>query len=310
MTNYGSHDSRIRIRSPGRANLMGDHTDYAGGLVLPVAIDQHILLEARPRNGLVALVSDAESDQVQVSLKDGAGPERGWGRYVTGVVRQLQQMGFAIAGFEGELHSHLPIGGGLSSSAALEVAVALALLQEPVDARTVADACHLAENNQVGVPCGVMDQCRLITELLEIDSLREVDEGSIRKRKSDLGDMLFRRARHFVTENDRVLKTRSALTAGDTAALSDLFAESHQSLSADLDVATPDIDLLQQCAQQTEGVIGARLTGGGFGGCIVALIRKHEAQTTVAEVVGRYEAASGKRTRAWISEAADGASRD
>jgi galactokinase len=341
---------------------MGDHTDYNGGLVVPVAIEQNLSIQGHARPDEVRLTSDRETTAAVVPLSGGPLPS-GWGRYVAAVVCALREMDLAIRGFEGAVRSTLPSGAGLSSSAALEVAVALALLAEDVDGATIARACHRAENVYVGVPCGVMDQMavalcrerhallidcrtetfeyvpigddfavlvvesgvqrdlqqsgyaervkesRAVAAALGIDSLRDATEDLLRAYKKQLGNVLYRRVRHVVTENERVIATPAALIDKDRPRIRELFDESHASLRDDYEVSTPEVDTLQRCALDTEGVIGARLTGGGFGGCIVALIERDGEDAIAEEVSQRYAAVSGREVRAWMSSAAGGARR-
>ena len=342
---------------------MGDHTDYNDGFVLPVALEQHLQFSCRRHEGEVILTSDAEAGTVRVSLSNGSGPTTGWGRYVTAVVRQLVGMGIPVAGCEGTISSTLPIGSGLSSSAALEIGVALAIAARRIEREALADACHQAENVHVGLPCGVMDQmtvalaerghalfidcrskhyehvpfpldlavavldpetarelqasgyrerweqCRAAAKVLGVPALRDVTLDDVKGRRAELGDVLYRRARHVVTENERVLATRSALASGDLDALRPLFDESHASLARDFEVTIPEIDALQRCAAATDGVMGARLTGGGFGGCLVALVRAADADSVAQEAVVRYRTDSGRTARAWVSPPAEGARR-
>jgi galactokinase len=152
-------------------------------------------------------------------------------------------------------------------------------------------------------------QCREAAAVLGIDSLRDATHEVMRTYEHQLGDVLLRRVRHVVTENERVTATTAALAPIDRSRIRELFDESHASLRNDYEVSTPEIDVLQRCAVDSEGVIGARLTGGGFGGCIVALVDKDGADASAAEVKQRYQAASGRDVRAWVSPPADGARR-
>ena len=344
--------------APGRANLIGEHTDYNDGFVLPVALELTTIVSGR-RAPDVLLESDGHPGSVTVDLATGDGPVDGWGRYVTAVVRVLRDEGLPIRGVRGRITSTVPVGTGLSSSAALEVAVALALLVEPIDAVHLARLCQRAENEHVGVRSGIMDQlasagssagaalfidCRsLATEAVPLpDSLRvvvvdsgerrELGSGEYNRRREeceaaaghlgvaslrdltaqdlprlDLPEPLGDRVRHVVTENARVLAARPALRAADKAALGELFRASHESLATDFAVSTPRLDALVAAAVATDGVIGARMTGAGFGGCIVALVEASEAEAAVREVIERYAAATGHAGRGWVSRPASGA---
>ena len=309
----------MRAHAPGRVNLIGDHTDYTGGFVLPIAIDLGTTVTGTPLDGMVRLRSEAFGVPAAVPLDvdDPRAVEPPWARYVAGVVRVLRPS----TGVVGTITSTLPVGSGLSSSAALEVAVALALGFEGT-AVELARACQQAEHLAVGVPSGVMDQlaaaagveghallidctslsvtpiplpgscavwivdsggnrelaqseygvrhaeCAAATRV--IGPLRDADVGSVERIDDPL---LRRRARHVVTENRRVLNTASALAAGDLDAAGAAMTASHASLRDDFEVSTATLDDLVVSLTATPGVYGARLTGAGFGGSVVALTR-------------------------------------
>jgi galactokinase len=317
------------FRAPGRVNLIGEHTDYSGGLVLPAAIDRGIELDCEPQDGVVMLASLGKTVSVTA---DGSSPAEGWGRYVAAVAAELGALGRPAVGLRGELRSDLPQGAGLSSSAALEVAVATALCAvadfqlEPLE---LAEACRRAEERAVGVPCGLMDQAasvlgraghallldcgtlehRLVPipdglALLVVDSgvRRRLEDSAYadRRRELEAGDE--RRVRHVRTENERVRAAVEALAAGDLAAVGRLFAASHASLRDDFEVSTPELDRLVELALAA-GAVAARLTGAGFGGSIVALVKAGEAERIGAEVVSAYPG----RGTALVCRAADGA---
>lgn len=298
---------------------MGDHTDHSGGLVLPIAIDLGTTVEGEREGDRVDLRSDwAPSTEALVPLDvdDPASVEPAWARYVAGVVAELRPS----QGLRGQVSSTLPVGSGLSSSAALEVAVALALGAEPGSTET-ARLCQRAEQRASGVPCGVMDQltsllgraqhalridCSTLVvepvplpdgiDVVVVDSgeRRALAESGYAARVADcrraesaigplraatlgqvaaLDDPVLRRpARHVVTENERVDALAAALRAGDRAAMGDVLAASHASLRDDFEVSTPALDALVAELVAMPGVIGARLTGAGFGGCAVALV--------------------------------------
>lgn len=303
---------------PGRVNLIGDHTDYAGGLVLPMAIDLGTTVRGQRGGDRVVLTSDAEPHPAVVSL-DVADPTAvvpAWARYVAGVVAELRP----DAGFTGTVSTTLPVGAGLSSSAALEVAVALALGFEG-ESLALAQLTQHAEQQASGVPCGIMDQLAsaagraghaLLIDCHSLDvtpvpvpegvevrvvhsgqarqlagseyaerraavEAAELELGPLRLRTDpadadELADpVLRRRARHVIGENARVRTAVDALRAGDLAAVGEAMAGSHRSLRADFNVSTPVLDDLVARLAATPGVIGARLTGAGFGGCVVAL---------------------------------------
>lgn len=330
--------SRVRARAPGRVNLIGDHTDYTGGLVLPMAIDLETVVEAESGGDRVVLRSASEPVHAEVPLEieDPGSVEPPWARYVAGVVTTTRPR----HGLEGSVSTTLPVGAGLSSSAALEVAVALALgfRGSKVD---LAERCREAEERATGVPCGIMDQLASIAgragHALRIDCTtlewtevpipsqldvfvihsgvtRRLAGSAYRERRAEceaaeaqigplrqatlesvdaLSDpVLRRRAKHVVTENRRVLEFAAALASGRLADLGPLLAASHASLRDDFEVSTPELDDLVARMVATPGVIGARLTGAGFGGCIVAL------------------ADSGTSLAGWRVQASDGATVD
>ena len=308
---------KVRVDSPGRVNLLGGHTDYNDGFVLPMAIDLGITLVAERSGSRVALVSLDEPDPaiVELDVADPAAVKPAWARYVAGVVHELRP----TSGLIGELKSTLPIGAGLSSSAALEVAVALALGFEGSPAE-LALACQRAEHLASGVPCGIMDQLTIAAGVeghgLLIDcgrlevvpvplpaaaEVHVIHSGQARtlagsdyaKRRAEceaaaavIGPLrtakvqdaeaideavLRRRARHVITENDRVLTFADALRSSDLPAAGSIMAASHMSLRDDFEVSTPVLDELVARLLFTPGVYGARLTGAGWGGCVVAL---------------------------------------
>jgi galactokinase len=310
----------IAARAPGRVNLIGDHTDYTGGLCFPIAIDRSVEIIGRrdPSVGDVRLSSSGQPDAVvPLDVDDPAGVEPEWARYVAGIVAQLRPAG----GFIGNVRSDLPAGSGLSSSAALEVACALALGSDESDPIALARLCQSAEHAARGVPTGLLDQlasicgvegsglhldCRSlevvavplppqdvaqwlvvwtgarslaasgyadrVTELARaeavvgplrratISALDAIDDSTIRAR-----------ARHVVTENARVDDFAAAIASGDLDGAGALMSESHGSLSGGFDCSTPQIDELCRTLSNRAGVHGARMTGGGWGGCVVAL---------------------------------------
>jgi galactokinase len=320
--------STVRVHAPGRVNLIGGHSDYTGGLVLPMAIDLGTTLEGTRGGDRIELRSDDEPQQAVVSLgrldepHPVAGIEPRWARYVAAVAAAIPQR----TGFAGTVVTTIPIGTGLSSSAALEVAVALALGADDdgkANRPALAEVLRDAELVASGVPCGVMDQLSSLCGVqghailldcttLEVTPVRVpdaarivvVNSGEIRSlagvpyaqrrdetvRAAELlggpgsprsasraevdaiaDPMLRRRARHVVTENERVRGVCEAFAAGDLVAAGALMTESHASLRDDQEVTTSRLDELVERLVATPGVHGARLTGGGWGGCVVAL---------------------------------------
>ena len=295
--------------APGRVNLIGEHTDYSGGLVLPVAIQLGITLTCEP------------ADEIALEAPGGE-------RYVAAVAEELAELGRPDVGINGVVEADLPQGAGLGSSGAFEVVVALALCNvaefelEPLE---LALACQRAERRAVGVPSGILDQAASLLGregsalLLDCGTLEHrwvplpddvailvVDSGehhshegsgySDRRRELEAGDP--RRVRHVETENERVRETVTALEAGDARALGPLFAASHASLRDDYEVSTPALDRLVERALEA-GAFAARMTGGGFGGSIVALAERDQA-ADVLEWIG---------ARGWIVRSAGGATR-
>ncbi len=315
-----------RAFAPGHVNLIGDHTDYTGGLVLPVAIQLGTTVIGRPGGSTIELVSDRDPTPVRFevgSATDAAGGRSaprpaGWGAVVAAVAQLVRPR----AGFVGAVASTVPLGAGLSSSASLEVALALALGFEGSDlelARLAQSAEHLAS----GVPCGLMDQLASVAgqaghallidcstdhvrpiavpEAWEIQVVHsevtrtlagsayaerreaceraESEIGPLRNAQvADLAGLtdatLHRRARHVVTENDRVRAFATALTAVDSSTASAMMAGSQRSLRDDFEVSHPEVDELVELLVRHPGVIGARMTGAGFGGCVVALTER------------------------------------
>jgi galactokinase len=348
-------------RAPGRANLIGEHTDYNEGFVLPVALEMATWIAGRRADGVLELRSlDVEGD-VTVDLATGEGPDQGWGSYATGVVKALLDDGVALEGFGGILASEVPRGAGLSSSAALEIVIASALVAERIDEVRMARICQRAENVYVGMQCGIMDQlasaagragaallidcrdnriepvdmpgglavllidsgmahehvdgaynarrreCEEAAKALGLKSLRDADLELLERGKADMSDVAYRRARHIVTENERVLATVEALRASDADRLGALFAESHNSYSKDFEASTVEVDELVRIAGEVDGVVASRLTGGGFGGCTVNLVEKGKAEQAADEISSRYGDATGHRGRWWVSVPAPGA---
>jgi galactokinase len=326
------------FRAPGRANLIGEHTDYNDGFVLPAALELATWVAGRPRpDGIISLRSlDGEIE-----------------RHVDAVANALRDDGIEVNGFDGLVASEVPIGVGLSSSAALEVALACALGGAALEPTRLAAVCHRAENVYLGTRSGIMDQlasaagrdghallidCRDLSvtpipfpesvSLLLVDSAvsRELAESAYNERVAEcraaakalglrslrdathadlsrLSGVLLRRARHVVGEDERGLAAAEALRAGRLDELGPLFRASHVSLRDDFEVSTPELDRLVELAGETDGVIASRLTGAGFGGCTVNIVRAELAEAAGREIVQRF----GAGARFWVSRPADGA---
>ena len=368
--------------APGRVNLIGEHTDYNEGFVLPFAIGPRTAVAAARRfDGVLAMASAQFPGRViTVPLTDvGPGAVQGWTAYPTGVAWALReahpQLGGTVAGAGLNLYfdSTVPTGSGLSSSAALECAVALALndlLELGADRADLARACQRAENTVVGAPTGIMDQfaslfgqpgsavfldCRAIAgqnvplaleaagleivladtrqqhahaaggyaerrasceraaRLLGVRALRDVGVGDLEKAASVLDPETFRRARHVVTEDERVLAAvaalRADLLASDPAALGALLTASHESMRDDFAITTPALDLAVETAI-AGGAAGARMTGGGFGGAIIALVAKTRAAQTAEAITSAFARARFAAPRLSTVAPSDGARRE
>ena len=344
-------DAEVEASAPGRVNLIGEHTDYNGGFVLPTVIPQRTHVELARREGRAIQVwSDAVPGAGVVAYTLGQERRAGdWADYVRGVTWVLQDAGFAIGGADLRITSTVPLGSGLSSSAAIEMSVLKALREAfalDIGPLEMARAGRRAENEFVGVPTGVMDQmasllardgtalfidtrtldyrtvplppglellvvnsgvrhnlakgdyrtrrreCEEAARMLGVPELRDVTADEL-ERVNALGEPHRRRARHVVTENARVLAAVAAMEAADGAELGRLFDRSHASMRDDYDVSVPEVDLLVALARQQPAVVGARLTGGGFGGSIVALVETGRAAAVGSLVASAYRDATG-----------------
>ena len=307
-------------RAPGRVNLIGEHVDYLGGTVLPFACDREIRLVTLPRDGEVVVSSEDAPGEVRIPLDGSAAAPQGWGRYVAGVVAALRADGRPVRGFRGVLSSSIPVGAGLSSSAALIAVLAMALLDGE---RPPPQLLQSAEHCAVGVPCGVMDHVAVLHgragHALEVDcaavtwraiplpsvgvvvidtgTRRSLDDGRYAERRretedalrisqagGEAGDVGRRRLRHVASEEERVGGFIAAMQNGDVAALGALVNESHASLREDFEVSSPALEAGVTAARSRPECLGARLVGAGFAGCVLALVRAGSEDAFVAAV--------------------------
>jgi galactokinase len=366
----GSTSIRI-FRAPGRVNLMGEHTDYNDGFVMPVALEFYTYVAIGPRKDRqihLRSLDFKESREFDLSAKV-AGPSGDWSDYVRGVAAVLDAATHRISGANLVIKGEVPMGAGLSSSAAVEVSSALAFLAISgieLDRAEVARLCQRAEHEYAGTKCGIMDQfiscfgranhallldCRDLTyKMLKIDEQvriiicntkvrHELASGEYNRRRADceagvrylqqhlpavralrdvtleeldrygesLPEITFRRCRHVISENTRVLAAAKALQSVDLREFGRLMAESHRSLRDDYEVSCPELDIMVEIAQKIRGVFGARMTGGGFGGCTVNLVRADAVEEFHKTVAREYQAAVGLRPDIYTCSAADGA---
>ncbi len=331
-------DPRV-FSAPGRVNLIGEHTDYNEGFVLPMAIDRRTFVAATARtDGWITCYSTALESEVAFEIAPDMLPADDWGNHIRGVAAMLVRERFATGGGANlMIASDVPLGAGLGSSAALEIAVAYALLSlsgQVIDLNDTAELALRAEHEFVGTQCGIMDQyiacfgieghallidchsldyravptgdgdpefvicdtrvrhhlasseyntrrseCetgvrRLASRRSEIATLRDVTIEELEESKDLLPEHIYRRCRHVITENKRTTEAATALADGDFARFGHLMQESHESLRHDYEVSCRELDLCVEIASQTKGVLGARMTGGGFGGCTINLVAR------------------------------------
>jgi galactokinase len=364
-------DPRL-FRAPGRVNLIGEHTDYNEGFVLPVAIDLETVTAAAARNDRLIRVYSLNLDGKAEFDLDVPGPSRrgNWLDYIEGVARVLERRGIVLRGANLAVLSDVPIGAGLSSSAALEVSTGLALVrlsEQEVDPITLALAAQEAEHIYVGAQVGIMDQfiallgreghallidCRTLEAvpvpidtsqaaivivntnvkhkisasvyntrraecesavailkrvLPHIKTLRDVSVADFEKYEQLLPEPIRRRCRHVVTENERTLYAAEALRRNDLDEMGRLMYLSHQSLRDDYEVSSMQLDALVEIAAETHGVFGARMTGGGFGGCTVNLVMRDALESFRRNVNEKYPLRTKLDPTIYITEARDGA---
>ncbi|MEJ2557291.1 MAG: galactokinase [Anaerolineae bacterium] len=363
-----SPDPQPRLfRAPGRVNLIGEHTDYNDGFVLPAAIDYQVVVAARERDDARINVYALDFGRWDHFDLDSITRRRknAWSNYIRGVAWSLQQDGHALVGMDAVVAGDVPIGAGLSSSAAIEVAIGYTLLRlgkVEVDRIALALAAQRAENDFVGMRCGIMDQfisclgqvnhallidcrdlshrpvplppdaaliiadsgvrrglveseynarraeCEAAARHFDVPALRDLDEAAFDARAHELPSVVRRRARHVITENARTLAATQALDAGDLATFGELMDASHTSLRDDFEVSCRELDMLVEIARSVDGVYGARLTGAGFGGCIVAIAQHAAAEKVATAIYERYPPDAGREAKVYICQPSDGAS--
>ena len=378
-------------QAPGRVNLIGEHTDYNDGFVMPAAIGLLTTVAIAPRTDRVLQIHSMNfGESVDFTLPDiGAAAPRAherahWSDYVCGVAVTLEAGGHRLGGADIAVFGEVPIGSGLSSSAALEVAAGYALLETAghlVDRVELAKLCQRAENEYVGMRCGIMDQfaascarqgsailldCRslqhrwlalpgeagepgrlqgdgagaslvvcntmvrhqlalgeynlrreeceeavrvLAHDIPAVRALRDVNRADLERHGTALREVVYRRARHVVTENDRVLAAAVALEQGDLPAFGRLLGESHRSLRDDFEVSCDELDLMVRLAGECAGVYGARMTGGGFGGCTVNLVDADRVDEFRRSIVAGYKKLTGLTPEIHVCSTAGGAGR-
>ncbi len=359
--------ARLIAEAPGRVNLVGEHTDYNEGHVLPLAIDRTVAVAAAPQPDAVHAYSLDYDQEDSFSLAD-LRPlaDGGWCNYVRGVAWALREAGHDLRGLQLAITGDVPLGAGLSSSAALEVAVAAAFAaasEIPLGPRELALLAQRSENDFVGVQCGIMDQfaavfgqsnhallidcrtldvepvplsldeqgmaviivdsavrralgdspynqrrreCAQAAAALDVPALRDVASDDLEARRPELLPELYRRARHVVTEEARVAAAVGALRRGDLEALGRLLCHSHESLRDDFQVSCRELDLLVELAGKVEGVLGARLTGAGFGGCTLNLVHTGALEAFGRAVLETYRQRTGLPAQMHIVRASQG----
>ncbi|HTL04206.1 MAG TPA: galactokinase [Gemmatimonadales bacterium] len=361
-------DPTLRARAPGRVNLIGEHVDYSDGFVLPLAIDRAVVVAAAP--GATPALRAHVADLTERDSFDPAAPFQaagGWRDYIRGVAAVLREAGIAVPPADLAIAGDVPRGGGLSSSAALEVAVARALLAlagASLDPLELARLCRRAEVEKVGVACGIMDQCASIlgregfailldcrslavrpiplpaeavlvvsdsgtrrslqssafnqrfrecaeaSALLGVAALRDVPIEALDRLLPSLPEPLRRRTRHVVQEIARTLETAAALEQGDLAAVGRFMNGSHQGLRDDYEVSTPELDALVAAARAQPGVYGSRMSGGGFGGCIISLVSRDTLEGFAERVAEQYRGVTGREAKSFAVRPSAGAGVD
>lgn len=361
-------DPDLLVVAPGRINLIGEHTDYSDGFVLPVAINLGIVIAMSPReDDRVELYSKDLDDQLQFDLSDLSRGNEGWKEYIKGVAWALGEKGYELQGWQGVFAGSIPIGAGLSSSAAVLVAAAKAFSISSdlsLSATTLAQIGKTAESEWVGVNVGIMDQlvsaagksdhavcldCRTLeyeyvpipenvsfvvldtmtrrelsnsayntrheevkqaAKILGVHKLRDATLDLLNEKKTSLSDTLYRRARHVISENERVFACSSAMKNGDLQKMGALIDASHLSLRDDFEVSSKELNLIVEIAQNQSSCLGARMSGAGFGGCALALIENANVEHFIKKVTETYLAETNIRPHIFKVESEDGVHAD
>jgi galactokinase len=364
-SSYFNAKPEFVVRAPGRVNLIGEHTDYNDGFVLPMAIDRAVWMALTPRADSRVHVHSLDYGTDSTFDLDSLTREKGWGEYIKGVAHQLRAENHHLRGFNAVMTGDIPRGAGLSSSAAVELAAARAFSVTSNiewDAKQMARLAQKAENEWVGVNCGIMDQmasaasksgyalfldCRSLeiqhaplpenaaVVILDTSTRRGLVESAYNERRSQceeaartfgvkalrdvecgtwgvalgrgLSEVVMKRARHIITENARVLEAVKAMKAGDVNRLGELFNASHESLRDDFEVTNDALNIIVECAREQTSCYGARMTGAGFGGCAVALVKKEKAEDFASAVSALYKERSGLDASVYVCQASEGA---
>jgi galactokinase len=365
---YG-RDARI-FRAPGRVNLIGEHTDYTEGFVMPLAINLYAYVAAASRNdNRIRVYSENVGEFAELDLSDSRLNLQGqWSAYILGVAASLISAGHTVNGADLLIHGDVPMGAGLSSSASVEVASGFALLAmsgESMPPAQLAKICQRAENHYAGAMVGIMDQmmaacgrenyallldCRtlafellrlfdgaqfvvcnsmvkhdhaaneynqrradcetavriLSTKLSGIRTLRDVSLAELERFSAELPPTVYRRSRHIVTENTRVLGAKAAIQNADPALFGELMKLSHASLRDDYNVSCREVDTLVDLANKSKGVYGSRMTGGGFGGCTISLVKSDEVEAFKRSIAHEYHQATKLTPDVYVFHASDG----
>lgn len=364
------HDPERLVQSPGRVNLIGEHTDYNDGFVLPCAIDRSTVVAASARADrlvrVVAVDQGGALDEFRLDAPIEPLPDAGWTAYVRGTLKHLLAQGFELPGAELAISGDVPLGAGLSSSASLELAVLQAFKTlcrlDTLAPSRMALIAQEAENRFVGCECGIMDQlisacgvaghallidcrslaakpvalpagvavmivhsrvrrglvgseynlrrqqCETAARSFGVKALRDLSLPEFEARAAELDPLVRRRARHVITENARTVEAAQALAAGDLQRMGRLMAASHESMRLDFEITVPAIDELARLLKDAIGDAGgARMTGGGFGGCVVALLPESRVPAAREAVARAYRSPSGEPAHVWVCHASDGA---